>query len=178
MEVRLIQPNNTVLSWKKLKVIFEYKCKQVFFENSKIKMYNSHFICTYHFYDESLRELLPENEVTENILENVENNYDFADILYKAELLQVFGLNDIDEMDDLKIVEEMEALYKKISGDETFAKCALLSANKVFTEDPVTGFMMMFNYHTFFVTHRCLCEFIEKGELSQENRNLLMKNHE
>jgi len=125
-----------------------------------------------------LRELLPENERCENILKNVEDNNDFADVLYKAELLQVFGLNDIDEMNDLKVVEEMELLYKKVKSDETFATCALLSGKKVFTEDPVTGFMMMFNYHTFFVTHRCLCEFIEKGELSQENKNLLMKVHE
>lgn len=134
-------------------------------------MYHSKFLCTYHFYDEELRKLLPANELTPIILENIENNEDFADILYKAELLQVFGLN---ELDDGKVLKEMELLYEKVKTNETFNKCILLSANKMMSEDPIFGFMMMFNYHTFFITHRCLCEFLEKGELSNENGKMFV----
>ena len=133
-------------------------------------MYHSNFLCTYHFYDEALRKFLPANELTPTILETIENNEDFADILYKAELLQVFGL---DEMDDCKITKEMELLYEKVKTNETFNKCILLSRNHLLSEDSVFGFIMMFNYHTFFVTHRCLCEIIEKGELSNENEKML-----
>jgi hypothetical protein len=134
-------------------------------------MYHSKFLCTYHFYDEELRKLLPACEITPNILESIENNHDFADILYKAELLQVFGLNEID---DGEIAKEMEMMYEKVKTNETFNKCILLSANKMMTQDPIFGLMVMFNYHTFFVTHRCLSEFIEKGELSNENEKLLV----
>lgn len=134
-------------------------------------MYHSKFLCTYHFYDEELRKLLPANELTPTILESIENNEDFADILYKAELLQVFGLN---EMDDGKVSKEIELLYEKMKTNKTFNKCILVSANKMMSEDPIFGFMMMFNYHTFFITHRCLCEFLEKGELSNENEKMLV----
>lgn len=134
-------------------------------------MYHSKFLYTYHFYDSELRKLLPAQELTPTILESIENNEDFADILYKAELLQVFGLN---EMNDGKVSKEMELLYEKVKTNETFNKCILLSANKMMSEDAIFGFIMMFNYHIFFVTHRCLCEFLEKGELSNENEKLLL----
>ena len=138
-------------------------------------MYNLKLLCTYYFYDVELRKMLPTIEITEEMKNLIDDNDDFADLLYKAELLQVFGLNDIYEMDDSKILIEIELLYEKIKKNSTFEKCILNSANKMMSEDSIFGFMTMFNYHTFFITHRCLCEFFEKGELSLENEQLLLK---
>ncbi len=138
-------------------------------------MYNSNFKCTYHFYDEKLRELLPQNEVTPEIMENIENNDDFADILYKAELLQVFHLNEMDQAIDSELMDKLQKLYDIIHIDETFQLSSLKSANKFLSEDPVYGFMMMFNYHSFFIIHRCLSDFFENGKVSIENKKMLME---
>lgn len=138
-------------------------------------MYNSNFKCTYHFYDEKLRELLPQNELTPEIMNNIENNDDFADILYKAELLQVFHLNDINETNDIELMDKLQNLYEKVCTDETIQFCSFKSANKFLSEDPVYGFMMMFNYHSFFIIHRCLSDFFENGKVSFENKKMLME---
>lgn len=138
-------------------------------------MYNKDLKCTYHFYDKKLREILPENELTSEIMENVEDNEDFADILYKAELLQVFHLNDINDTDDTELLNKIQKLYETVCIDETFQMSSLKSANRFFSQDPTYGFMIMFNYHSFFIILRCLSDFFERGKVSLENKKILME---
>jgi hypothetical protein len=35
--------------------------------------------------------------------------------------------------------------------------------------------MLLFSYDTFFITHLCICDIIEKDEIDQDNLNLLVK---
>lgn len=138
-------------------------------------MYNKDLKCTYHFYDKNLRGIFPENELTSEIMKNVEDNESFADILYKAELLQVFYLNDINDIDDSELVNKIQKLYEIVCIDETFQISSLKSANRLFSEDPIYGFMMIFSYHSLFITLRCLSDFFEKGKVSLENKKILME---
>jgi len=130
-------------------------------------MYNSKFICTYNYYDSSLMKSINEPKVN---VEDCEGLEDMADYLYKDEYLKIFN---IPEFDDNKINDVTTYVYSKMSHHEEFNKCMITAASKFVSEDEELGFMVLFSYNYFFITHRCICDFLETGEISEMNINAL-----
>lgn len=127
-------------------------------------MYNTKFICTYNYYDPSL--CVPFNVNMDNIdQDDISDLEDVCEVLYRAELLQVFNLT---EYNDDVIHNTLDMLYEKMSIYEPFKNIIEKATEQM-------GFVVIFSYQYFYLTHICVAEFLEKGEITDGNLNLLEK---
>jgi|UniRef100_A0A6C0CV27 hypothetical protein len=132
-------------------------------------VYNSKHICTYQYYDSRFKNFILN---IDTITEEVEQSEDTADLIYKSDMLQVFNLT---EYDDDKIHEEMINLFEVLKNNEKMVECMKKMALRFVTEELELGMMLLFSYDTFFVMNLCICDIMEKGDIEEENMNLLVK---
>ena len=132
-------------------------------------VYNSKHLCTYQYYDSKFKDYIPNNLTT---TEQVEECEDSADLIYKSDILQVFNLT---EYDDDKIEQEMISLYGILKNNEKMVECMKKLAHRFVTEELEFGMMLLFSYDTFYITHQCVCDIIEKGQVDEVNINILNK---
>ena len=114
-------------------------------------MYNSTFVSTYNFYDLSLA-------------------------------VTAF---DLLEFNDTEINNKISALYdwifdsvdNKMSGisRNILMEMVVKLSEQVMNSDLKTGFILLFSYSYFHLTHMCFCELFNKGDISAENL-LALKN--
>ena len=137
-------------------------------------MYKTDVKCTYQYYDPELRKMLPESECSQVHLDILGDKDDYeedtAELLYRAELLQIFGIK---EFDDEAINGEISRLYPVVKS--YFKEFTIKLANQMLSEDEELGFMMMFSYTTLFATHNCIGEIINTNSISHENFLFLTK---
>ena len=154
-------------------------------------MYNSSFTCTYNFYDASLALTNPTSrplfEQNPNFHEEPESELlEMAEYLYKNELLSAFNLEEFDEklvnskIQELYIThfvfnddDEKSKKTNKTNSKTKLKKIMKKVSEKMFLEDDEFGFIMLFSYSYFHLTHLCLCEFFNNGEIRQELINAL-----
>ena len=56
-------------------------------------------------------------------------------------------------------------------------KYAYNTSNKtIFTDNEETGFILLFSYHLFHITHICLCELFLENNISEQNFIFLLNN--
>jgi len=126
--------------------------------------YNIDFLVKYHDIKEELLEkkrLEPE-EYTDEELNLV------IDELYRHELLSVFRSEDIC---DTKIVTIMNQLWTSLEKYQSFNEIILFFKEKRFPESNIEYdhvFTALFSYDTFYLLHKCICEFLSKREISSE----------
>jgi hypothetical protein len=136
-------------------------------------MYNSQFICTYSFYDTALRNKYHSQDKFD--LEDVEEFADFSDLIYQADLLKAFCYSSAEvETGKIEFTLKMDLLmelYDKIIIDPGFLHCVELAKTKHVCEDNKMGFTVMFSYDYFFLTHKCVSEFLNSGEISIKTIN-------
>jgi hypothetical protein len=132
-------------------------------------VYNFKHTCTYQYYDPKFKEYIPNKQ---SIKEEVEECEDSADLMYKSDILQVFQLT---EYDVSKIEEEMTILFEIFKKNEKMVECMKKVANRFLTEELDFGMVLLFSYDTFFVMHLCVRDTMEKGEVDEDNMNLLIK---
>ena len=131
--------------------------------------YNSTFICTYNYYDPSLNHVKSVDGHVVNLDDCVDLE-DCADIVYKSEMLQIFNLQEYNDDVIYNIIIEIYALLK----DHTELKeCMKKVAEVYLSEDLEIGFFGLFAYNYFFLTHRCIGEFMKSGKISDETIILL-----
>ena len=99
--------------------------------------YNKEFICTYPYYDKKLRQYVFDNTFDE---EDVKDFEDMSVDIYRAEILQVFGINAISD-----ITNPLNNILNEYPQLNTLA-------NDVLSSDPV----LLFSYDYFFYTHQCI----------------------
>ena len=134
-------------------------------------MYNKQFICTYNYYDSRLRKY---NLTTQYDMEDVVDLEDVSEILYRAELMQVFFITDVDNVDwESSLKNKIVELFKLVSSHLELVECMKKTANLFLSEELDIGFMVLFSYDYFFLTHICICEFLESGSISEQNINAL-----
>jgi hypothetical protein len=86
--------------------------------------------------------------------------------------LDLLGYNTIQDLYN-KFVEmrEINESAKK------FLEYAYITSNKtIFTDNEESGFMILFSYHIFHITHICLCELFSENNISQQNFTFLLNN--
>jgi hypothetical protein len=136
-------------------------------------MYNSQFICTYSFYDTALRNKYHSQDKFD--LEDVEEFADFSDLIYQADLLKAFCYSSAEvETGKIEFILKMDLLmelYDKIIVNLEFLECIELAKIKHICEDNKMGFTVMFSYDYFFLTHKCVSEFLNNGEISVKSIN-------
>jgi hypothetical protein len=134
-------------------------------------MYNSKLICTYSYYDPILRK--HHSDITYD-LDDVTGFEDIAEIIYQAELLRVFNIDPIDKsLDDSNeaIKLEITILYKLISSQQKMIECMKTAASLMISDDLELGLMVLYSFDYFFLTHKCVSDFLETGEISEKNMN-------
>ena len=138
-------------------------------------MYNSHFFPTYMFYNKKLSEL---NPISVNYIkykeENTSNDEDEDDFnssyLYKSELLHAFHMEtfDIDILNN-KITELYNFLIEKkesIDSVKRLLECARKCSHKTPHQlDELSGFIILFCYELFHITHICLTELFQEDDI-------------
>ena len=125
-------------------------------------MYNTQVVCTYNTPEVFLE--------TDNISDD-EKAF-VRDTIYRQELLDIFYENDYND-DKLSIA--INELYTKVKYCEQLTKCILKLAGKYMATNEEFGLMLLFSYDYMYLTHICICEFIETGEISNENITNLEK---
>jgi hypothetical protein len=122
-------------------------------------MYNVDFVCTYHFYDDSLLEKNPlSRQFKEMILQTREGeDVEISTYLYRNELLAALGLEVFDEHQAVVRIEEIHAWLRQ----QFPAVCE--------TWDTVTPFELLFSYDSFHLVHMCMTDLLKKGQISEEN---------
>jgi len=145
--------------------------------------YNYNFCPTYMFYDISLCQLNPigidymNNKPSESIddmddssEEEEVSNSDYNHIskyLYENELLYAFNLNNYD---DNVINKSIEDLYNYIASKREIDKdvdlllgyAELLSLKIILQHNTFTGFMILFSYDYFHLTHLCISDLLNE----------------
>ena len=127
-------------------------------------MYNTKFECRYN----KDGVFLETDDVTDDEKVFIRN------ILYREDMLNIFSVDSNDDFDVFTSV--IIQLYSKIKDCQPFKKCMKkIAMDTVMSEDEVSGLMVMYSYDYMYITHKCVSEYLDTGNLSQENIELLDK---
>ena len=142
--------------------------------NKELIMYNTKMICTYYYYDAELKKNIPHEFLSTFHLDVEEQNGDVCDLIYQADYLQIFGLN---EFDYNTINTEIKKIYETdgVKTNVRLQECMKKAANMFLSEDLEFGFMVLFSYDYLFATHLCICDVLEKGSIQEKHLDLLNK---
>jgi hypothetical protein len=126
--------------------------------------YNVDFVVKYHDIKEDLLEKKKseQEEYTEDEMTLI------IDELYRHELLSVLNCDDIC---DEKLSETMNQLYNEMKVYPPFTEIMGLFKQQRFAQEGVDEdivFTCLFCYDTFFILHKCICEFFNKREISSD----------
>lgn len=127
-------------------------------------MYNTKYIITY-------------NESSVFLESDKMNEYDknfINDALYRNDLLNIFGVEEFDFNENVfdKIISD---LYKIVSVEKDLSLLMKTLAGKYMSVDVEFGLMLLFSFDYLFLTHPCICEFIETGKITTEKIEELKK---
>lgn len=122
-------------------------------------MYNTKFECRYHRDDV----FLATDCVTENDI-NFIRNY-----LYKEDLLNIFCIDFGEKLFDNLISE----LYEKIKDCSILKEIMKKASLIIFSNNLEEGLCILYSYDYMYITHKCVSEYLDTGNISQENINLL-----
>jgi len=149
-------------------------------------MYNNKLICTYIFYNKSLFEY---NPISLNYIKerNIDNDdipdsdlQSFSDLLYRNELIEAFLLNDFDEtLINTKITELYNLINLELTDNhfkKEFKETLTILSSKFFSDDLFLGFISLFSYQLFHITHLCISDFLLTKTFNQNNIDFLKKN--
>lgn len=125
-------------------------------------MYNTKVICTYNTDD-----IFKQFEQFEEIKHMTKKDKDFfQDAYYRQELLNIFGLEQYNERE---IDEAMSELYEKIKECKELKECMIKLASDIMSLDEEIGLLFLFSYDYMYLSHICISEFLETGQISQDN---------
>jgi hypothetical protein len=163
--------------------------------------YNYQFVTTYTFYDKSLYLNNPissrycyekENETRESDETQPETESETSDLdenftskyLYDNELLHAFDMETYDA--NILSNKIFQLYYHLTSHREAYPDIHKLleiandiSIKHIYKSDPFNGFMILFSFDYFHITHLCLCDILNPdsfGTISKNNFDFLIKN--
>ena len=124
-------------------------------------MYNTKVVCTYN----TSQVFLDTDEISDDDKTFVRN------AIYRQELLDIFGLEEYNEK---KIQYLMRKLLVKLKDCKEINECiAKVASNFMIQDVAVIGLMLLYSYDYMHLTHICVSDFLDRGELDEMNiRNL------
>jgi hypothetical protein len=126
-------------------------------------MYNTKVICTYN---------TPEVFLDTDVLSDKDKDF-IRDAIYRQELLNILGIDDFNENEMAKAIHN---LYEKIKNCSFLKECMVNISERFQNKDFELGLMILFSYDYMYLTHMCVSEYLEKGEITEKNRiNLKLK---
>ena len=131
-------------------------------------MYNSQFISTYSYYDPELRNKFHSGENID--INDVKGFEELSEVIYQTDLLRAFGFTVEDLEREIEFnTTLMNELYNQFKDHVSFSECMEKAKNKHFCEDLESGFITLFSYDYFFLTHKCICEYLKNEEITTES---------
>lgn len=119
-------------------------------------MYNTKVVCTYN---------APEVFYSTDDISDRDKEF-IRDSLYKQELLDILGMDEFNESEMNRSIHE---LYEQVKNNEELTKCMTKLAGRFLSEDLELGLMILFAYDYMYLTHICISEYIETGQISEKN---------
>ena len=119
-------------------------------------MYNTKYVCRYNSQDIFLD--------TDNISDD-EKNF-IRDTLYKEDLLNILGINEYNEEQVNNAIHE---LYIRIKDHKAFTIFITKLAGHFMSTDEELGLMILFAYDYLYLSHICISELLETGNISDKN---------
>jgi len=110
--------------------------------------YNSKYICSYI-------EIVDDSE---------------GDDQYRIDLCNIFKMTEFNEY---IINKSIHYLFEQINNNKRMMECMRRTASKLITEDCETGLLLLYSFDYLYLTHKCVSELLETGELSEINITLL-----
>lgn len=101
--------------------------------------------------------------VTDNLTD--QDKLEIKDCVYREDLVNVFGL---DEFDERLINDEIDHLYEKMQHITDLYVILDTLAAKMISTDRSIGFLILFSYDYFFLTHQLICDFIENNKIDND----------
>jgi hypothetical protein len=92
--------------------------------------------------------------------------------IYRQDLLNIFKL---DMFDEIVINKKINKIYDKSKSHEEFNKC-IIKVAELIGVDPKFGFIILYSFDHLYLTHMCVCELLETGNISLDKINNLQKN--
>ena len=144
-----------------------------------LQIYNTTFICSYMLYDEKL---CKNNPLTNNLeYDKPDYDLDISDYLYKNELLFALGLKKYNEENVNKTIKK---IYNTIfiedndicinnNSKNNLELIMKNLASSINCNDLEIGFILLFSYNLFHITHGCLIELIHTGVIDQKYIDIL-----
>ena len=141
-------------------------------------MYNTELICTYSYYDPYLRNIYHVDDKFD--VDDVQEFEDLSEMIYRSELLKAFGFTIEEvESEDIKFNNEtILELFNNLNKHEEFMEIIKKIKQKYKYDDLETGFITLFSYDYFFLTHNCACDLLKNGKIEEKHKNLIKKTFE
>jgi len=116
--------------------------------------------------------------------DNESEKDELSDVIYKYDLICIFGLEDF--LEEI-IIEKISNLYNiMIQNIEIQSICSIICDyvnkracgvfNKINKEDNFEYFMVLFSYDNLHLFYPCICEFFDKGTISNDKIEALKNN--
>jgi len=137
-------------------------------------VYNTKVVCSYH--------TLEVFEETDDVTE--EEKIFIRNAIYRQEFSDIFEIeNNLDMIECNNLIDK---LYEKIKYHNELKECMIYVAEHFMTNmsnrecccmsnREKDGLIVLFSYDYMYLTHLCICELLEKGEISEINIKNLKK---
>ena len=125
-------------------------------------MYNTKHVCIYN----SNTVFLPTDKVNED------EKLFIMNVLYRQDILNIF---DIDEFDEKVINDYICDLYEKVKQHDVIKELTDLLGQQFGIYEGITGLIIMYSFDYLYITHKCICQFLETGDILIEDLNELQK---
>jgi hypothetical protein len=87
---------------------------------------------------------------------------EIKDFIYREDLINAFGLEEFDER---LINIEIEILYEQMKHITELHPILDVLAAKMMSTDRTIGFLILFSYDYFYLTHQIICGFINDNKI-------------
>ena len=123
-------------------------------------MYDTKFVCTYN---------TPEVFLDTDNISQEEKDF-VRDAIYRQELLNIFGIDEYNEKEMDKAMEEaISELYIKVKDCDALKECILKLADNFMITNNLVSLMLLYSYDYMHLTHICISEFLENGKIEENN---------
>ena len=118
-------------------------------------MYNTKYVCSYMDSDVFIE--------TDNV---TETDKDFIrNCIYRQDLLNIFKL---DKFDETVISKHLATIYDKVILNFVFYDC-IKKVSTTINVDEKMALLVLYSFDYLYLTHICVCEFLETGKISTNN---------
>jgi hypothetical protein len=115
-------------------------------------MYNTHYTC---FYNDDEKMFSNKDKLTP------EEKEEIKDLIYKEDLLNAFGINEFNDT----IIHEIDNLYNSMKYITELHPILETLAAQIMSTDRSAGFVILFSYDYFYLTHPIICQFLNDNKI-------------